>query len=78
MPACSIHNKVNLFSKITNVPAVAKIKRLYAHGQFNIMYACADCLSEVRRMSAQFGFDIEVEMFNRRSTDELKKDGVMR
>ena len=78
MPDCSIHSKINPFSKILTRPAVAKVKRLYKGGAFNVMYCCEECLSEIRRMSSRFGFEIEEEMFNRRSTDELKKDGVLR
>jgi hypothetical protein len=44
-----------------------------------VMYACESCLSEIRRMAATHRFEnvIEVEMFNRRQTDELRKDGVL-
>lgn len=77
MPDCSIHQSVNEFSRVTKVPAVAKIKRVFDDKKFNIMFACDHCLSEVRRMSARYDFKIEVEMFNRRQTDELKRNGVI-
>lgn len=76
MQLCSTHSKINPFTKIPDVSAVARIKRVYETGQFNIMYCCADCLSVVRRLSAQYCFNIEVSPFNKRSTDELRRDGL--
>jgi len=79
-PECSVHLKINHLIHRQGEPvppAVAKIKRVYESGQFNVMYACATCLSELRRMSSNYQFHIEVEMFNRRSTDELKLEGVL-
>jgi len=77
MQLCTTHSKINAFTKIPDVDAVAQVKRVYDNGQFKIMFCCADCLSHVRRQAAQYGFDIDVDAFNRRSTDELKKDGVL-
>lgn len=60
MQLCTTHSKINPFTKIPDVNAVAEVKRVYENGQFNIMYCCADCLSVVRRQSAQYGFEIRV------------------
>lgn len=77
MQLCSTHSKINSFTKIPDVSAVARIKRVYENGQFNIMYCCADCLSNVRRQAARYGFIIEVDAFTKKGTDELKREGII-
>lgn len=80
MPPCSVHLKINhLIVRDTDpIPkAVAKVTRIFNGGGFNVMYACETCLSELGRMSSNYQFEIRVEKFNRRVTDELKRDGVL-
>jgi hypothetical protein len=82
MPECSVHLKLQhlLFNENDPIPkAIAQVKRVYPDGQFNVMLTCEPCLSEIRRMAATCRFEdvIHVEMFNRRHTDELRRDGVL-
>ena len=80
MPECSVHLKIQHLLHPIDAPvpkAVAKVKRVFDGGGFNLMFACDDCLSELRRLSSNYKFEIEVEKFNRRSTDQLKKNGVL-
>jgi hypothetical protein len=53
--------------------AVAKVKRLYDSGPFHVFYVCKQCLRDVQHDSARFSFTIEVEEFNRRATDRLRR-----
>lgn len=67
-PPCDIH--LDNFGIVT--PSTAKVKRVFDNGTFTARFYCAQCLREVRHQASKFMFDIEVEMFNRRTTDKLK------
>ena len=67
-PPCDIHQ--DNFGIVT--PSVAKVKRIFDNGSFTARYYCAQCLREVRHQASKFMFDLEIETFNRRSTDKLK------
>lgn len=67
-PPCDIH--MDNFGTVT--PSVAKVRRVFQNGTFNARYYCKSCLREVRHMASKYMFDVEVEMFNRRTTDKLK------